>query len=129
MHPALTIPEETARAELESVLSQFAEARLEPDRVNDELQRQTNEHEAALAAMRSQLAEEPLARPEGLPAVVGEKARPADAVDDRMAEFRKHLQDVHQHELEERQKKRLSTRLSRLWGHTGPAGPPPRRGE
>ena len=121
------------RAEADSLRVRLADVEFELDRTRDELLRQQNEHQAALASLRSELALEALhQRKEGSvsfpnPAAAGAPAAnqatdPAGplSTDDRMWAFRSHLQDVYKQELEERKNRRLSTRLSRLWSRTAP---------
>lgn len=116
-------------AELEPLRQQLAKIRAERDAAHaqvrtleDDVARQCNEHEAALAALRRELAREPLQRREGQaePASPAQRDLSLVTAEERMLAFRQHLQEVHQRELEERSQNRLSARLSRLWHRTGP---------
>jgi hypothetical protein len=119
------------RVQLAAARSQAEEAQAKARSLEDNLERQRIEHEAALAALRSQLARETLQRHEEAP-LVGEakpkegETKPQDltpiSAEERMSAFRQHLQEVHQREIDENSQKRLSARLSRLWNRTGPKG-------
>jgi hypothetical protein len=116
--------------EVDAIVNELQAVRLERDNVGQELKRvlddqlrERNEHEAALNALRSQLARESLRRQEGQVKTaappVGEEDPRLDA-DIRLRAFREHLKEIHRDEAEQRMKRSLSTRLSRLWSHTGP---------
>jgi hypothetical protein len=110
------------KAELTSTRKRLDEAEGKLRGLEDDIARERKEHEAELAAVRSQMAREPLQRREGSPDSGSAPPREVSPIsaDERMMAFRQHLQDVHQRELEERSQKRLSARLSRLWNRTGP---------
>ena len=116
--------------EVEPLREQNAKTQAELDKAHaqirsleDGLARERKEHEAALAALRRELAREPLQRREGQeePAIPAHQDLSLLTAEERMLAFRQHLQEVHQRELEERSQNRLSARLSRLWHRTGPA--------
>jgi chromosome segregation ATPase len=107
------------RERLAVALAEAAHARAELLHEQDDRARERNEHQAALGAMRSQLACESLQRP--APADDNPEAREAGLeADERIRAFRQHLQDLHHREEEERAARSLSSRISRLWRHTGP---------
>lgn len=85
----------------------------------DDHQSQQNQHEAELAALRSQFACEQLRdREENSNASATRISVGQASSDERIRAFRQHLHEVHQAELEERQQKRISARLARLWKKT-----------
>ena len=109
--------------ELQAVRKERDTHALELQRALDDRKRERNESEAALNALRSQLARETLRRQEeqvksatSLP-VSGD---PLLDPDQRIRAFREHLKEIHQDEAEQRMKRGLAARLSRLWHHTGP---------
>jgi chromosome segregation ATPase len=116
------------KAELASARTKLDAAEVTLRGLEDDIARERKEHEAALAALRSQMAREPLQRREGsADSAAASAPGPAPArdlslvtADERMMAFRQHLQEVHQREVEERSQKRISARISRLWNRTGP---------
>jgi hypothetical protein len=121
---ATTSEVETLREQLDTVRDELEKARQELRQALDDRQRERNEHEAALAALRSQAARESLKnQEEQVKVAVSTAVSAADAVpsvDDRIRALRLHLQDIHEREETERARKTLSARLSRLWHHTSP---------
>jgi hypothetical protein len=87
----------------------------------DQHQRDRNEHEANLNALRTQMARESLRRQEeqvkaaGVVPAVQETPLEADM---RIRAFREHLKEIHQDETEQRLRRGLAARLTRLWNHT-----------
>jgi chromosome segregation ATPase len=120
---AAAVEVDVVRAQLSTVMAQIDEAQAKIRSLEDDIERERKEHEVAMAALRSQMAREPLQRREGQ-AAEALPAGPRDwsqvTADERMQAFRQHLQEVHQREVDERSKNRLSARLSRLWSRTGP---------
>lgn len=122
---AAAVEVESARAELEILRSRLDETEHELHRVRDDLLRERKEHEAELAKSRTETLQATIAsNGGGIPPTIGGKnsvelyaTLPAE---ERMWAFRKHLQEVHQREIEQRSQKSLSSRLSRLWKKTGP---------
>jgi hypothetical protein len=113
---------EALAAELKRVRQQHAALAQTLDRERDEHQRQRNESEANLNAMRSQLARDSLRRKEEQirsTGVVSATAEPALDPDMRIRALREHLKEIHQDETEQRMQRSLVARLSRLWNHTG----------
>ncbi|HEV3120421.1 MAG TPA: hypothetical protein VGY53_00895 [Isosphaeraceae bacterium] len=112
---------ETLRKELRAAQGQLDEAQTKLRSLDDDMERERKEHQAALAASRTQLARVPLERQEA----VGDGTTSHDLSlvtgEERMLAFRQHLQEIHKRELEEHAQKRLSARLSRLWRRTGPS--------
>jgi hypothetical protein len=84
-------------------------------------QRERNEHEASVNALRSQLARDSLRRQEDQVRATGVVATAKEApleADMRIRAFREHLKEIHQDETEQRMRRSLAARLSRLWNHT-----------
>jgi hypothetical protein len=116
--------------EVDAIVNELQAVRKERDahaqqlqRMSDDRQRERNEHEAALNASRSQLARESLRRQEEQVKAAASLNGPADPLldaDQRIRAFREHLKDIHKDETEQRMKRGLAARLSRLWHHTGP---------
>jgi chromosome segregation ATPase len=120
---AVAAEAEALRAQLQAARTELDQVRRELDQVRDDHQRECNEREAALAAERSQLAREMLQRHEDQVNALAPPAGAVDAglsVDERIRALRQHLREIHDQEEQERQQRRLSTRLSRLWRKTGP---------
>jgi uncharacterized small protein (DUF1192 family) len=119
-----------AAAEVEALRQQVQAAWKERDdlkgelrRVQDDRRRESNEHEAALGDLRSQIALESLKRQQEQVAAAPLASSAPNALleaDERIRAFRQHLQEIHQLEAEQRMKRSLAARLSRLWRHTGP---------
>jgi hypothetical protein len=99
--------------------------RRELQRLQDDRERERNEQEAELGALRSQLALKSIKRHEEQ---VESAALPASKpnvrleADERIRAFRQHLREIHDDEEQQRMKRGLAARLSRLWRHTGPNG-------
>jgi hypothetical protein len=118
--------------ELDAIVTELQAVRKERDaigqelqRIGDDRQRERNEHEAALNALRSQLARESLRRQEehvktAAALTPAPSADPLLGADERIRAFREHLKEIHRDETEQRMKRGLAARLSRLWHHTGP---------
>ncbi len=125
--------------DLESIVAELQAARQERDLLSIELRQQRDDHErarmehqAAENALRSQLARESLRRQEeqvrttavlsGAPSTVTAVLNAGDTLDpdQRIRAFREHLKEIHHEEAEQRLKRGLAARLSRLWSHTGP---------
>ncbi len=110
------VPFEAIAAEVELLrehlrTSQENVSRLEQEvsHLHDELERQQVEHQAELAAARNQAARQAL------------KPREAElSPDERIRALRQHLIEIHDQEEQERKKRQLSTKLTRLWRRTGP---------
>lgn len=117
-HKALGAHAAHFRDRLQEVQNELAESQHEIRRLIDERERERIEHEAALAAQRRQAARESLYRQEE--GDNGESGEPV-TIDERIQALRLHLREIHDREAEERKNNRLSARLSRLWGKTGPA--------
>jgi hypothetical protein len=111
--------------ELQSVRKEREAIAQELQRERDDRRREGKEQEAALCALRSQLARESLHRQEEqvkttvLPPTHTEP-RPELDPDHRIRAFREHLKEIHHDEVEQRLKQSLASRLSRLWHHTSP---------
>jgi uncharacterized small protein (DUF1192 family) len=113
LHEAIDL----ARRELEEV-------RKERDLVKDERDRERREYEIAVASLRSHASRAALAAHESENHATSLQTRsdvPSGLeADIRIHEFRQHLKEIHSHEAEARNRKRLGGRLSRLWTRTGP---------
>jgi hypothetical protein len=94
-------------------------------RADDDRERQLKERDVLISELRSQLAHESLRRQdEQVKAAVASTTIDGSsplAADERIRALRQHLQQIHEQEEQERARKRLSARLSRLWNRTGPA--------
>jgi hypothetical protein len=115
------------RAQLQAAQQQVDELRKELSQANDDRERERMEAEAALAALRNQLAVASIKTAEEPPkaaAVAVAAAAPEDpgvlSVDERIRALRQHLVDIHERERAERNQKSLGARISRLWRSTGP---------
>ena len=88
----------------------------------DEREREKNEYESELIALRSRLASESLEREEAAAQQESAEAIRGSAIeaDERIRAFREHLRELHRKEAEQRASHSLSARLSRLWRSTGP---------
>jgi hypothetical protein len=108
-------------AELRMVRDQHDGLAQELKKQEDDRQRERNEHEANLNALRSQLARDSLRRQEehlkSTGAVPASKESLLEA-DMRIRAFREHLKEIHHDETEQRMRRSLAARLSRLWNHT-----------
>jgi hypothetical protein len=122
-HAALIL-QAAAAADLIPTRARLEESLARVHTLEDDLERQRNEFEVALAALRTQFARDTLQQRQGPgtgPPAGAQDPNASTSVDERIRAFRQHLQDVHRVEQEERSKKRLSARLSRLWTHTSPS--------
>jgi chromosome segregation ATPase len=139
---ALRHDAEALRHEVSQLRGWIAEMEAEFEKARDERLRERNEYEAEIASLKTELAnaalklrEAPAApaaaavtpsfealtgRSLSTPGSAGPQTFEGMGVEDRMWAFRKHLQEVHQREMEERRNRKLSVRLSRLWGRTAP---------
>jgi uncharacterized small protein (DUF1192 family) len=123
--------EESSRGELrllgerlEAAERDLEVARKAHEAVQDERTRERREFEVAVASLRSQAARASIAAQEThMPSAgatsAGEEGASLDA-DMRIRAFRQHLKEIHTHEAETRNSKRLGARLSRLWNKTVP---------
>jgi hypothetical protein len=95
----------------------------ELEKERDQRQRERNEHEASLNALRTQLARDSLRRQEeqvraaSVSVVPAAMETPLEA-DMRIRALREHLKEIHRDESEQRMRRSLAARLSRLWNHT-----------
>jgi hypothetical protein len=93
----------------------------ELEKERDQRQRERNEYEASLNALRSQMARDSLRRQEeqlrssGVVPAASESPLEADM---RIRAFREHLKEIHHDESDQRMRRGLAARLSRLWNHT-----------
>ena len=112
---------EAIGAELQALRQQHDALAQELKRHEDDRQRERIEHEANLNALRSQLARDSLRRQEeqvkSTAAVPSSKESLLEA-DMRIRAFREHLKEIHHDETEQRMRRSLAARLSRLWNHT-----------
>lgn len=111
------------RQRLQEAEAELAEARRQQTLAEDDRQRERKEFEVAIASLRAQttrsqaVARESTTAPETSPRANDSLAL---EVDMRIRAFRQHLQEIHCHEAETRNQKRLASRLSRLWIRTAP---------
>ena len=113
---------ETLRGRIQAIRKERDDLKFEVQRARDDGQRERNEHEAALGSLRRELALESLKRQEEL---IGAGTAPPNSpalleADERIRAFRQHLKEIHEDEQEQKLKRSLTARLSRLWHHTGP---------
>jgi hypothetical protein len=111
---------EAINSELYTVRQQHDGLTQELKRQQDDRQRERNEYEANLNALRSQLARDSLRRQEEqvrAAAVPASKESLLEA-DMRIRAFREHLKEIHHDETEQRMRRSLAARLTRLWHHT-----------
>jgi chromosome segregation ATPase len=120
---------ESIREEMNSLRSQLFETEGELCRVLEAHEKERQEYEAALASLKSEGARghSPV-RPNPLADAVQDPsaAEGGDpysnmSAEERMYAFRKHLQEVHQREVEEQRNKRLTVRLARLLSRSNPS--------
>jgi hypothetical protein len=117
-----------AEHEMDAIVTELQTARQKHDALSQELVRlqdqrelERKEHEANLNALRSQLARESLKRQEeqvksaASPPATKESQLEADM---RIRALREHLKEIHHDETEQRMRRSLAARLSRLWSHT-----------
>ncbi len=108
-------------ADLQMVRKQHDALAHELKKLQDDRQRERIEHEANLNALRSQFARDSLRRQEeqvkSSGAVPASKESLLEA-DMRIRAFREHLKEIHHDETEQRMRRSLAARLSRLWNHT-----------
>jgi len=108
-------------AELQTARRQHAALAQELRTHQDDRQRERNEQEAALNALRSQLARDSLRRQEEHVKSTGAVPSSRESLleaDMRIRAFREHLKEIHHDETEQRMRRSLAARLSRLWNHT-----------
>jgi hypothetical protein len=116
--------------EMDAVGQELHELRNQRDRLAQELKRERDdrqreriEYEASCNAMKTQMARETLRRQEGQVKPAGpahaEAGRSLEA-DQRIRALREHLKQIQDDETEQRMKRSLTARLSRLWHHTSP---------
>jgi hypothetical protein len=87
----------------------------------DERQRERKEYEASSNALKSQLARDSLRRQEEQVKAASHAPTAKDPLldaDMRIRAFREHLKEIEQGEAQERMRRSLAARLSRLWNHT-----------
>jgi hypothetical protein len=89
--------------------------------IQDEQRRERLEHEATVAELQARLSQAALARSDGQPSekVPGASATVLD-IDLRIRALRQHFRETEELEKEDRRRKQLIGRLSRLWNRTGP---------
>jgi hypothetical protein len=112
---------DAAVQELEALRQQHAALVLELKKQRDDWQRQRNEYEASANALRAQLARDSLRRQEEQVKATGVGLAPGESsleADMRIRALREHLKEIHDGESEQRMRRSLAVRLSRLWSHT-----------
>jgi hypothetical protein len=114
---ALAVEVGPLRERLAAAMAEVEGLRAELVCERDDRDREQKEHEAAVSSVRSRLMHEFADRQP-------DTRRPANdpdlEPDERIRAFRQHLCELHRREQEERSARSLSSRLSRLWRHTGP---------
>jgi hypothetical protein len=106
---------------LAHALAERHEAGRQLGQLKDEMKRKQLEHEAAVADLEARLAQASLARPEvPQPEKTPERISGEREIDLRIRALRQNLLEIDEREKEERSRKRLTARLSRLWNRTGP---------
>lgn len=117
--------------EVEPLRQKLAAALAEVDRFSSALRKESDdrkregiESEATIRAIQSKLARlaaEAAAPPPPSPATAEVGSDSYKEVDERIRAFRQHLRELHEREEAERSSRTLTSRLSRLWRHTGPS--------
>ncbi|GAC1450744.1 MAG: hypothetical protein NVSMB9_35390 [Isosphaeraceae bacterium] len=121
-----TVETEDLRSRLARVEQDLTHAKNTLEQAHDERERTRNEHEAELAGLRSTIAtlslkgEESSVTLKSSTSVHESTERTTLDADERIRAFRQHLKELHEREAERRANRSLSSRLSRLWNHTGP---------
>jgi hypothetical protein len=114
---------EPLRMRLEEATKERDDLKREIQQLQDDHERERNEHEAALGALRSQMVLESIRRHEEQVEAAALPSSTPNALleaDERIRAFRQHLREIHEVEEEQRMKRGLAARLSRLWRNTGP---------
>jgi hypothetical protein len=116
--------------EVDAIVRELQDVRAKRDAIaqelqtqRDERQREHQEYEANLNALRSQMARDTLRRQEEQVKTLAASSSGRDPLleaDDRIRALREHLKEIQKDESEQRMRRGLSARLSRLWHHTGP---------
>jgi hypothetical protein len=112
---------DAAVQELQALRQQHGALVLELNKQRDDWQRQRNEYEASANALRAQLARDSLRRQEEQVKATGVALAPKESsleADMRIRALREHLKEIHEGESEQRMRRSLAVRLSRLWSHT-----------
>jgi hypothetical protein len=114
---------EPLRKLLEETTKDRDDLKRQIQQLQDDRERERNEHEAALGALRSQMVVESIRRHEEQVEAAELPSSSPNALleaDERIRAFRQHLREIHEVEEEQRMKRGLAARLSRLWRNTGP---------
>lgn len=110
---------EELRRDLEELSAELEEANRRVRLLQDERDREANEREAQIAALRAQLARETLQAQRAVESLQYAASRDT-SIDERIRAFRLHLQEVHHQEEQERQRAGITSRLSKVWIKTRP---------
>jgi DNA repair exonuclease SbcCD ATPase subunit len=112
---------ESLDAKLAETLNEQHQLRRQLEQIQDERKRERLENEANVAELQARLSQASLIQPAGPPSEKGPEGISADQdIQLRFRALRQHLVECDQREKEERGQKHLISRLSRLWGRTGP---------
>jgi hypothetical protein len=114
---------ETGDARLAETMKQRDALRHQLQQVQDQRQREQHESAATLADLQAQLSRAAMARPAEPPPTTDPGAQGLSRERDvelRFRALRQHLLEIHEQEAQERKRKQLIPRLSRLWSRTGP---------
>jgi uncharacterized small protein (DUF1192 family) len=108
-------------AKLAETLNEQHQLRRQLEQIQDERKRELLEYQANMVELQAQLSQASLIQPAGPPLEKGpEGIAPYQEIELRLRALRQNLLETDQREKEERNQKRLSSRLSRLWSRTGP---------
>jgi chromosome segregation ATPase len=126
--------EESSSAEIKALREtaeltrrELAETCRQREQIQDARDRERREYEIALAALRSHASRASLAAGEPEPTTTESPKSTDNSIaleaDMRIRAFRQHLIEIHSHEVEARNRNKLSARLSRLWKRTATTSP------
>ena len=112
---------EALDTKLAETLNEQHQLRRQLEQIQDERKRELLEYQANMVELQAQLSQASLIQPAGPPPVIDPGGiAPYQEIELRLRALRQNLLETDRREKEERNQKRLSSRLSRLWSRTGP---------